>query len=126
MSVRRVATHVRAMSRRFRESAASGRFSLDQKTLEALVALLSHSLHASITGHHFEQRTFSRADDGEEIVDSGENIRNGSFPTTSCELEGALSARQVVRLVTEVLEMPTDLMLVRERQPNISTPDLPC
>lgn len=115
MSARRVTTRIQAMSQRFSESGTSGRFSLDQKTLEALVALLSHSLQAATTGHDFKQRIFSRVDaDGEEGTDLGENIRNASFTTTSCELEGAVSAQQVVHLVTEVLEMPTDLMLVRE------------
>uniref|UniRef100_H3BXX9 Polycystic kidney disease 1a n=1 Tax=Tetraodon nigroviridis TaxID=99883 RepID=H3BXX9_TETNG len=54
MSVRRVSTHVQTMSQWFRESASSGRFGLDPKTLEALVALLSRSLQASLTGRHFE------------------------------------------------------------------------
>lgn len=113
MSVRRVSTHVQTMSQWFRESASSGRFGLDPKTLEALVALLSRSLQASLTGRHFEQRTSSGADaDGEEGADSGGSIGNGSFPVTSCEDEGGVSTQQVVQLVSQVLETPTDLMLV--------------
>lgn len=113
MSARRVTTHLQAMSRRFSEISASDRFSLDQKTLEALLALLSHSLQATITGHGFKHRIFrGREADGEEATDLGGTIRNGSFTTTSCEFEGAVSAQQVVQLVSDVLEMPAELMLV--------------
>lgn len=130
MSARRVTTHLQAMSERFSEPGASDRLSLDQKTLEALLALLSHSLQATITAHQVKRRLFrSPQADGEEATDFGENPRNGSFATTSCELEGAFSAQQVVRLVTDVLEMPTELMLVRADQraapPWTFYPDLP-
>lgn len=121
MSARRVTARIQAMSQRFSESGTSVRFRLDQTTLEALLALLSHSLQATITGHDFKPRIFSRVDaDGEEGTDLRENIRNGLFTTASCELEGPVSAQQVVQLVTDVLEMPTDLMLVREHQ--VATP----
>lgn len=105
--------HIQAWSQRFSEPGTSVRFSLDQKTLAALVALLSHSLQAAITGHDFKQRRFMRGDgDGEEGADLHENIRKGSFMTASCQVEGPVSAPQVVQLVTDVLEVSPDLMLV--------------
>lgn len=115
MSARRVTTRVQAMSQRFSGSAASGRFRLDQKSLQALVVLLSHTLQAAITGPDLKEGTFSRVD--EEGGGGGDG--NGSF--APCDFEGAASAQQVVRLVSEVLEMPTDLMLVRGNQASSST-----
>lgn len=117
MSVRRVTAHVQATWQRFSESGSSDRFRLDQKTLEALVALLSHSLQAAITAQDLKGGPFSRVDaEAEEGADSGESLRPGWATTSSCTLEGALSAQQVVQLVTGVLEMPADLLLVREEQ----------
>lgn len=123
MSVKRVATHIQAMSQQFSESGTSVGISLDQKSLESLVALLSLSLQAAITGHRFQQGIFSSGGaDGEEGTAVPESFRNGSFPPSSCELQGPVSAQQVVQLVTDVVEMPTDLMLVRENYP--ATPPL--
>lgn len=124
MSARRVAAHVQAESQRFSESASSDRFRLDPKTLEALLALLSHSLQAAITGQDLKRRTFGRVDaEGEEGTHFGENA---SATTTGCRFEGAASAQQVVQLVTDVLEMPADLLLVRGKPTSNSAPDFPC
>lgn len=122
MSVRRVSAHVQATWQRFSESGSSDRLRLDQKTLEALVALLSHSLQAAITAQDFKQGPFRVDAEAEEGSDSGESLRNGWATTSSCEPEGALSAQQVVQLVTGVLEMPADLLLVRGTGTSSSPP----
>lgn len=123
MSARRVTAHVQATWQRFSESSSSDRLRLDQKTLEALVALLSHSLQATITSQNFKQGPFSRVDaDAEEGTHSGESLRNGWATTSSCTLEGVVSAQQVVQLVTGVLEMPADLLLVRGTGTSSSPP----
>lgn len=123
MSVRRVTAHVQATWQRFSESGSSDRFRLDQRTLEALVALLSHTLQAAITAQDFKQGPFRSVDaEAEEGTDSGESLRNGWATTSSCTLEGALSAQQVVQIVTGVLEMPADLLLVRGTGTSSSPP----
>lgn len=123
MSARRVTAHVQATWQRFSESGSSDRFRLDQKTLEALVALLSHSLQAAIAGQDFKQGPFSRVDaEAGGGTHSGGSLRKGSATSSSCTLEGALSAQQVVQLVTAVLEMPADLLLVRRTGTSSSPP----
>lgn len=103
-------SHIQAISRQFSKFGPSVRFSLDQQTLRTLLVLLSHSLQA--TGHR--PGTFSRVDGGAEPDSPEENVRKASSAITSCQLQEALSAQQVVQLVTDVLEAAADLMLVRD------------
>lgn len=92
----------------------SVQFSLDQQTLNTLVALLSHCLQATVRGNR--TRMSSRVDVyGELEADlHEENIRKGRSIIRSCELEEPVSAQHVVQLVTDVLEVTADLMLVRK------------
>ncbi|TWW71107.1 Polycystic kidney disease 1 like 1 [Takifugu flavidus] len=111
VSARRVTGHIQAISRRFSKFGTSVQFSLDQQTLNTLVALLSHSLQATVRGNR--TRISRRVDaNGELEADlQEENIRKGRSIINSCELEEPLSAQHVVQLVTDVLEVTADLML---------------
>lgn len=106
--------HIQAISRRFSKFGTSVQFSLDQQTLNTLVALLSHCLQATLRGNR--TRISSRVDvHGELEADlHEENIRKGRSIIRSCELEEPVSAQHVVQLVTDVLEGTADLMLVRK------------
>lgn len=106
--------HIQAISRRFSKFGTSVQFSLDQQTLNTLVALLSHSLQATVRGNR--TRISSRSDaNGELEADlHEENIRKGQSIVNSCELEEPTSTQYVVQLVTDVLEVTADLMLVRK------------
>lgn len=105
---------IQAISQRFSKFGTSGRFSLDQQTLNTLVTLLSHCLQATVRSNRTS--ISSRVDaDGELKADVHEkNIREGWSIIKSCELEEPVSAQEVVQLVTDVQEVTADLMLVRE------------
>lgn len=106
--------HIQAISRRFSKFGTSVQFILDQRTLNTLVALLSHSLQAAVKGNR--TRISSRVDaNGELEADlHEENTRKGRSIINTCELEEPVSAQHVIQLVTDVLEVTADLMLVRE------------
>lgn len=113
VSARRVTGHIQAISQRFSKFSTSVQFSLDQQTLNTLVALLSHSLQATVRGNR--TRISKRVDaNGELEADLHEEIRKGRSIINSCELEEPVSAQHVVQIVTDVLEVTADLMLVRE------------
>lgn len=117
--------HVQAISERFSKSSALAWYYLDQKTLNTLVALLSHSLQTLVTDNDFTPKIFN-SDDTERASESNtheENIRDVHVPSHGCKpktcrgvcIKGqkSISARQAVQLVADILETASHLMLVR-------------
>lgn len=115
--------HVQAISEKFSESSAPVWYYLDQKTLNTLVALLSHSLQAAVARDDFD------SDDTEGALESDsreEHIKNATASSDGCSPETSsgvyvkrgrsISARQAVQLVADILEAASDLMLVRENK----------
>lgn len=121
-SARRVTLHVQVVSEHFSKSSAPVWYYLDQNTLNTLVALLSYSLHAAIAGNNLAPE-MSKSVDIKQALESGsheENIRNaialshGSIPDSSSGVyikrRGSISTK--VRLVADILQTASDLMLV--------------
>ncbi|KAG8009401.1 Polycystic kidney disease 1 like 1 [Nibea albiflora] len=122
-SARRVTLHVQIISEHFSESSARVRYYMDQKTLNTLVALLSYSLQAAVTGNNLAPE-MSNSVDIKQALESGsheENIRNaiapsnGSIPDSSSGVyikrRGSISTKQAVQLVADILQTASDLML---------------
>lgn len=116
--------HVQVISEHFSESSAPVLYNLDQKTLNTLVALLSYSLQAAVTGNNLALE-MSNSVEIKQALESGsheENIRNaiapsnGSIPDSSSGVyikrRGSISTKQAVQLVADILQTASDLMLV--------------
>lgn len=103
VSARRVTRHVQVISGEFSKPGAAVWLHLDQRTLSGLVALLSHSLNALATKSEFPADAPDSADIHQAggARSHGESIRN-------------TKTRQTARLVDDVLQTASDLMLVRE------------
>lgn len=93
-SARKVTLHVRSVSERLWKPGAAAWSSLEEKTLNTLVDLLSHSLKATVGWDNFTE----------------DSAPSGGSPT-SIGRRPALQ-RQAVQLVIDTLETALDLILV--------------
>lgn len=101
---------------------------MDQKTLNALVALLSYSLQAAVTSNDFTPEMSNSADIKQALESHShdENIRSDIAPSNGCipdssrgvyiKRGGSISTKQAVQLVADILQTASDLMLVRENK----------
>lgn len=93
-SARKVTLHVQSMSEKLWKPGAAAWSSLDEKTLNSLVDLLSHSLKATVGRDGFT----------EDTTHSGRNpTSSGGRPVLQ---------REAMQLVTSTLETATNLILV--------------
>ncbi|XP_044033057.1 polycystic kidney disease 1 like 1 [Siniperca chuatsi] len=122
-SARRVTVHVQAISEQFLDSSTPVWNSLDQKTLNTLVALLAYSLQAAVTSYDFTPEMFNSADIKQALESDshGGNIRNAIAPSNGCipdsssgvyiKKGGSISPTQTMQLVADILQTASDLML---------------
>ncbi|XP_074549754.1 polycystin-1-like protein 1 [Halichoeres trimaculatus] len=114
-NARRVTSHVRVISERLTRSRTPGWYHLDQRTLNALVALLSHSLQAAGGSDNFMLETNTSGDT--EPHSQYDTIEHP--PANSCMMHSSSykdkqrpsSAKQRMQLVSDILQTTTDLML---------------
>lgn len=117
-NVRRVTVHVRVISEKLSHSRAPGRYHLNQKTLNALIAVLSRSLQAAGNSDN--------SGETEHVLEShsqNDDIKNSLFNScTQHSYSGVYkdkleptSAKQRMQLVSEILQTTTDLILVRKQ-----------
>ncbi|XP_044196388.1 polycystic kidney disease 1 like 1-like [Thunnus albacares] len=118
-SARRVRAHIQAISEQFSESSVPVWYHLDQKTLNSLVTLLSYSLQAAVTGYDFTTNSADITQEMESDSHTGENIRNAIADPNGCIsdsssgvfIKTSISTKQVMRLVDDILQTASDLML---------------
>ncbi|XP_070709442.1 polycystin-1-like protein 1 [Pempheris klunzingeri] len=112
-SARQVTDHVRGISERFSESSAPIWYDLDQKTLDTLVGLLSHSLQAAVASNDFPPGMSNSADIKQALESDShdDNIQNDIAPSTGCTPDSSSGVYRAVQLVTDILQTASDLML---------------
>lgn len=93
-SARKVTLHVRSMSEKFWKPGAAPWSSLDEKTLNTLVDLLSHSLKATVASDNFTE----------------DSAPSGGSPTSIGRRPAV--QRLAMQLVIDTLETASDLILV--------------
>ncbi|XP_069369205.1 polycystin-1-like protein 1 [Paralichthys olivaceus] len=114
-SVRHVTLHVRAISDMFLESSDSVRYRLDHKTLDTLLLLLSYILQAAVTDLDLTPES-SNMDNITQVLESdsvNRGITGCCIPASSDPIKqgGSISAKQRTRLVDDILQTASDLML---------------
>ncbi|XP_058481712.1 polycystin-1-like protein 1 [Solea solea] len=110
-SVRHVTLHIQAVSYLFVESSTAATYHLDHKTLSTLVVLLSYNLQAAVTNRDFTPETHN-ADNITHVRESdSHNCCIRASATGDLIAGGLTSAEQTRRLVVDVLQTASDLML---------------
>ncbi|XP_059183422.1 polycystin-1-like protein 1 [Centropristis striata] len=110
VSARQVTVHVQVISEQFSESSGPVRFYLDQKTLNTLVAVLSYSLQAAVTQHHFTPEMSTNADITQAVEsDLHDEIQDSSRGVNV--KRRLISTKQEVQLVADILQTASHLML---------------
>ncbi|XP_037613525.1 polycystic kidney disease 1 like 1 [Sebastes umbrosus] len=110
-SARRVTVHVKVISEQFLESSAPVWYFLEQKTLNTLVALLSYSLQAAVTSNNFTAETSTSADITQALESDPHDGIQDSSSGVYIRRVGSISTKQAVRLVADILQTATRLML---------------
>lgn len=120
-SARKVTLHVQSISEKFWKPPLW--YALDQKTLGALVVLLSHSLQAAISSSDFPAQTTDRDvnQQASKLNSGGDTIRTTGTLSNRPPSKGGRSVllRQTMQLVTDTLATSLDLTLVRENNHGI-------
>nr|XP_019942839.1 PREDICTED: polycystic kidney disease protein 1-like 1 [Paralichthys olivaceus] len=114
-SVRHVTLHFWAISDMFLESSDSVRYHLDHKTLDTLLLLLSYILQAAVTDLDLTPE-LSNMDNITQVLESdsvNRGITGCCIPASSDPIKqgGSISAKQRTRLVDDILQTASDLML---------------
>ncbi|XP_053269030.1 polycystic kidney disease 1 like 1 [Pleuronectes platessa] len=116
-SVRHVTLHIQTISDLFLESSASLRYHLDHETLDSLLVLLSYVLQAAVTDHSNTPETPNMGNIT-QVLESDSVITIASprscIPASSSvpiKQGGSISAEQRTRLVDDILQTASDLML---------------
>ncbi|XP_034562845.1 polycystic kidney disease 1 like 1 [Notolabrus celidotus] len=115
---RRVTSHVQVISTRLLQSRAPGWYHLDQKTLDTLVALLSHSLQAAAQSEDF---TSEKSNSGDIKLPLESDTRHHDVknpPSNRCMQDSSRGVHRdnpgstsVKQLVAHILQTAADLML---------------
>lgn len=123
MGARRVIVHIQAISDQFLESSSPVQYSLDSKTLNTLITVLSHTLQAAAFSPESSLITQALESDSP----NGENITSTVAAPRGCTSEsqtgvhigrgGLTSAKQLAQLIADVHQTASDLMLVRDNRP---------
>ncbi|KAK9527852.1 hypothetical protein VZT92_014377 [Zoarces viviparus] len=106
-SARRVTVHVRVISEQF----SGAPVWCSQKTLNALVALLSHSLQAVLTSNDFTPAMSTSADITQALESDPHDEVQDSPSGIYMEQGLLISTKQALRLAADILQTASDLML---------------
>ncbi|KAM6908104.1 polycystin-1-like protein 1 [Lycodopsis pacificus] len=106
-SARRVTVHVRVISGQF----SSAPVWCSQKTLNTLVALLSHSLQAVLTSNDFTPEMSTGADITQALESDPHDEVQDSPSGIYMEQGLLISTKQALRLAADILQTASDLML---------------
>ncbi|CAB1460970.1 unnamed protein product, partial [Pleuronectes platessa] len=116
-SVRHVTLHIQTISDLFLESSASLRYHLDHETLDSLLVLLSYVLQAAVTDHSNTPETPNMGNITQVLESDSVNTiasPRSCIPASSSvpiKQGGSISAEQRTRLVDDILQTASDLML---------------
>lgn len=115
--------HIQAISDQSLESSTPVLYNLDNKTLNNLITVLSYTLQAVVNSHESILETSHNVfitQAPESDSPKGENIRTVIGAPHGCDShigkEGLISTKQVVRLVADIHQTASDLMLVRKNR----------
>uniref|UniRef100_A0AAQ6IQD0 Polycystic kidney disease 1b n=2 Tax=Anabas testudineus TaxID=64144 RepID=A0AAQ6IQD0_ANATE len=117
VGARRVIVHIQAISDQFLESSSPVQYSLDSKTLNTLITVLSHTLQAAAFSPESSLITQALESDSP----NGENMTTTVAAPRGCTSEsqtgvhigrgGLTSAKQLAQLIADVHQTASDLML---------------
>nr|XP_043891851.1 polycystic kidney disease 1 like 1 [Solea senegalensis] len=110
-SVRHVTLHIQAVSYLFVESSTAATYHLDHKTLSTLVVLLSYNLQAAVTNRDFTPEMHNSDNITHVRESDSHNCCIRASATGDLIAGGLTSAEQTRRLVVDVLQTASDLML---------------
>ncbi|XP_060950290.1 polycystin-1-like protein 1 [Limanda limanda] len=116
-SVRHVTLHIQTISDLFLESSAPVRYHLDHETLDTLLVLLSYVLQAAVTDHGNTPETPNKGNITQVLESDPVNTiasPRSCIPASSSDpirQGGSISAKQRTRLVDDILQTASDLML---------------
>lgn len=125
MSARRVIVHIQAISDQFLQSSTPVLYSLDNKTLNTLITVLSYTLQAVVNSHDSILETPKSVFINQALESdspNGENIGtiiaapHGCIPDSHTRKGGLISKKQVAQLVADIHQTASDLMLVRKNR----------
>ncbi|XP_062235998.1 polycystin-1-like protein 1 [Platichthys flesus] len=116
-SVRHVTLHIQTISDLFLDSSASLRYHLDHETLETLLVLLSYVLQAAVSDHSNTPETPNMGNITQVLESDSVNTiasPRSCIPASSSvpiKQVGSIPAEQRTRLVDDILQTASDLML---------------
>ncbi|XP_034428977.1 polycystic kidney disease 1 like 1 [Hippoglossus hippoglossus] len=116
-SVRHVTLHIQTISDLFLESSAPVQHHLDHETLDTLLVLLSYILQAAVTDHDVTPKTANKGNITQVLESDSVNTTatpRRCIPASSrdpIKQGGSISAEQRTRLVDDILQTASDLML---------------